>query len=310
MSRFIDKRIAVTGGAGFLGRHVVAKLAERGCKEVTVVRSRDYDLTTWSGTQAMYRDCKPQIVIHLAAVVGGIGANRDNPGRYFYDNLMMGAQLLELGRQSGVEKIVAIGTVCSYPKYCPVPFKEENIWAGYPEETNAPYGIAKKAILVQSQAYRQQYGLNSIFLIPVNLYGPGDNFDLATSHVIPALIRKCVTAVRAGESAITLWGDGSASREFLFVEDAAAGIVMAAENYNRSDPVNLGTGREITIQELAKMIASCSGFTGKMLWDSAKPNGQPRRVLDTTRAKEAFGFTATTALEEGLRRTVEWYKSM
>lgn len=307
MSRFTDKRIAVTGGAGFLGRHVVAKLHQRGCRKVTVVRSRDYDLTTWDGTQAMYRDCKPQIVIHLAAVVGGIGANQDNPGRYFYDNLMMGAQLLELGRQSGVEKIVAVGTVCSYPKYCPVPFKEEDIWAGYPEETNAPYGIAKKAILVQSQAYRQQYGLNSIFLVPVNLYGPGDNFDLATSHVIPALIRKCVTAVRAGESTVTLWGDGSASREFLFAEDGAAGIVMAAEHYNSSDPVNLGTGREITIQELAGLIAKYTGYSGTIVWDSTKPNGQPRRVLDTTRAKEAFGFTATTPLEEGLGRTVEWY---
>lgn len=307
MNSFIaGKRIAVTGGAGFLGRHVVAKLRTRGCQDIYIPRSRQYDLTTTEGIQAMYQDYKPDIVIHLAAVVGGIGANQKNPGRYFYDNLIMGAQLIEYGRRTGLEKFVAIGTVCSYPKYCPVPFREEDIWSGYPEETNAPYGLAKKMMLVQSMAYRQQYGFNSIFLLPTNLYGPYDNFDLETSHVIPAIIKKCVTAVQEGKSSITLWGDGTASREFMYVEDAAEAILLATERYNLSLPVNLGSGREITIRELAALVARYCGFTGNIVWDTTKPNGQPRRALDTLKAKEAFGFEAKTSLEEGLKRVVTW----
>lgn len=310
MNSFIaGKRIAVTGGAGFLGRHVVAKLRARGCQDIYIPRSRQYDLTTTEGIQAMYQDYKPDIVIHLAAVVGGIGANQKNPGRYFYDNLIMGAQLIEYGRRTGLEKFVAIGTVCSYPKYCPVPFREEDIWSGYPEETNAPYGLAKKMMLVQSMAYRQQYGFNSIFLLPTNLYGPYDNFDLETSHVIPAIIKKCVTAAKEGKSSITLWGDGTASREFMYVEDAAEAILLATERYNLSLPVNLGSGREITIRELAALIARYCGFTGNIVWDTTKPNGQPRRALDTLKAKEAFGFEAKTSLEEGLKSVVAWYRS-
>ncbi len=309
MDFFHKKRVVVTGGAGFLGRHVVAKLAERGCTNIYVPRSKDYDLTTWVGVESMYQDFAPHIVIHLAAVVGGIGANQKNPGKYFYDNLVMGAQVMEAGRQNSIEKMVAVGTVCSYPKYCQVPFKEEDLWNGYPEETNAPYGLAKKMMLVQSGAYRQQYGFNSIYLLPANLYGPYDNFDLETSHVISALIRKCVTAIREKQDTITLWGDGSASREFLFVEDAAEGIVLATEHYDDSDPINLGTGREVSIKELAEMIAWHTGFAGNIEWDSAKPNGQPRRALDTTKAKAAFGFAAPTSLEKGLKCTIQWYLS-
>ncbi len=309
-SFFEDKRVVVTGGAGFLGRHVVAKLRVRGCQYIYVPRSIQYDLTTTEGIQSMYRDFKPDIVIHLAAVVGGIGANQKNPGKYFYDNLIMGTQLIEYGRRNGIEKFVAVGTVCSYPKYCPVPFKEEEIWNGYPEETNAPYGLAKKMMLVQSMAYRQQYGFNSIFLLPANLYGPYDNFNLETSHVIPAIIRKCVTAAKEGNSSITLWGDGTASREFLYVEDAAEAILLATEQYNKSVPVNLGSGREITIKELAGIIANYTGFTGIIIWDSTRPNGQPRRALDTSKAKKAFGFAAGTSLEEGLKNTIRWYQLM
>lgn len=309
-SFFEDKRVVVTGGAGFLGRYVVAKLRVRGCQYIYVPRSIQYDLTTTEGIQSMYRDFKPDIVIHLAAVVGGIGANQKNPGKYFYDNLIMGTQLIEYGRRNGIEKFVAVGTVCSYPKYCSVPFKEEEIWNGYPEETNAPYGLAKKMMLVQSMAYRQQYGFNSIFLLPANLYGPYDNFNLETSHVIPAIIRKCVTAAKEGNSSITLWGDGTASREFLYVEDAAEAILLATEQYNESVPVNLGSGREITIKELAGIIANYTGFTGIIIWDSTRPNGQPRRALDTSKAKKAFGFAAGTSLEEGLKNTIRWYQLM
>ncbi|MEN6411561.1 MAG: GDP-L-fucose synthase [Veillonellales bacterium] len=304
---FAKRRIAVTGGAGFLGTYVVKQLAERGAANIFVPRSQNYDLTQAHQVRQMYEDCQPDIVIHLAAVVGGIGANQKNPGKYFYDNLVMGAQLIEYARRYAVEKFVAIGTVCSYPKYCPVPFHETDIWNGYPEETNAPYGLAKKMMLVQSQAYRQQYGFNSIFLLPANLYGPGDNFNLDSSHVIPALIKKCCAAIDRRQDRITLWGDGSASREFLFAGDAAEGILLAAEHYNDSAPVNLGTGREVPIKELAALISHATGFTGKICWDTAKPNGQPRRALDTTRAAEKFGFTPKTSLHQGLALTVDWY---
>lgn len=304
---FVGKRVVVTGGAGFLGRHVVKRLSERGCRHIFVPRSRRYDLTSAKRVRALYRDARPDIVVHLAAVVGGIGANQANPGKYFYDNLIMGAQLIEYGRCFGLNKFVAVGTVCSYPKYCPVPFREEDIWNGYPEETNAPYGLAKKMMLVQSQAYRQQYGFNAIFLLPANLYGPGDNFDPATSHVIPALIRKCRTAVDQGLDSITLWGDGTASREFLYVEDAAEGILLAAEHYDGSEPVNLGTGQEVAIKDLAAMICQATGFAGEVEWDAARPNGQPRRALDTSRALAKFGFAARTPLADGLASTVEWY---
>lgn len=304
---FAARRVAVTGGAGFLGRYVVEKLAERGCRDIFVPRSRQYDLTQAPQVCKLYEDFRPDIVIHLAAVVGGIGANQKNPGRFFYDNLVMGTQLIEQGRVSGLEKFVAIGTVCSYPKFCPVPFREEDIWAGYPEETNAPYGLAKKMMLVQSQAYREQYGFNSIFLLPANLYGPGDNFDLETSHVIPALIRKFFHAVDSKQDEVVIWGDGTASREFLFAADAAEGILLATEHYSESQPVNLGTGREVTIKELTSLVAGFTGYNGRIKWDSSKPNGQPRRVLDVTRARQEFGFTAPTTLEEGLAITIEWY---
>ena len=308
MSSLADKRITVTGGAGFLGRSVVRKLKERGCQGVFVPRSRDYNLVEEKAVKRLYRQAKPDIVIHLAAVVGGIGANSENPGKFFYDNLMMGVQMMEQGRLAGIEKLVAIGTVCAYPKFTPVPFKETDLWNGYPEETNAPYGLAKKMLLVQSQAYRQQYGFNSIFLLPANLYGPEDNFDPKSSHVIPALIKKVLDAKEKGEQRIVVWGTGKPTREFLYVDDAAEGIVLATERYNKSDPVNLGVGSEISIKELAELICNLVGFDGEIEWDTSKPDGQPRRMLDTQRAFKEFGFKASTRLEDGLRRTIEWYQ--
>jgi GDP-L-fucose synthase len=308
MSSFwLDKRVVVTGGAGFLGSFVVERLRANGCREIFVPRSKDYDLVQMDAVQRLYRDRTPDIVIHLAARVGGIGANQANPGRFYYDNLMMGAQLIEVGRQRSLTKFVALGTICAYPKFAPIPFKEDDIWNGYPEETNAPYGLAKKMMLAQSQAYRQQYDFNSIVLFPVNLYGPRDNFDPKTSHVIPAMIRKCVEAKESGRNSMILWGDGSPSREFLYVEDAADGILLATEHYNGSLPVNLGTGEEVTIRDLADLIAKEVGFTGRIEWDTTKPNGQPRRCLDVTRAKELFGFQARHQLREGLKKTVQWF---
>ncbi len=306
---FRDRRVCVTGGAGFLGRRIVHELRQRGAQEVFVPRSHEFDLTQEEAVVRMYEAARPDIVIHLAAVVGGIGANRLYPGKYFYDNLMMGAILMEQARRRGLEKFVAIGTICSYPKHTPVPFKEEDLWNGYPEETNAPYGIAKKMLLVQAQAYRQQYGLNAIALLPVNLYGPEDNFDLTTSHVIPAMIRKFVDATRSGAKQVELWGTGKASREFMYVDDCAEGILLATERYEKPEPVNLGTGREITILNLAKLIAELAEYRGEIVWDTSKPDGQPRRCLDTSRARAEFGFTAKTSLEDGLRRTVRWYQS-
>ncbi|HSA86444.1 MAG TPA: GDP-L-fucose synthase [Nitrospira sp.] len=307
MSFWNDKRVVVTGGAGFLGSFVVDQLRSKGCREIVTPRSRDYDLVQMEAVKQLYSDAKPDIVIHLAARVGGIGANQANPGRFFYDNLMMGTQLIEVGRQCGLKKFVATGTICAYPKFAPIPFKEDDIWNGYPEETNAPYGLAKKMMLVQSQAYRQQYGFNSVVLFPVNLYGPRDNFDLETSHVIPALIRKCVAAKESGQTSITLWGDGSPSREFLYVEDAAEGILLATEQYDGSLPVNLGTGKEISIRDLAALIAAETGFAGQIHWDTSKPNGQPRRCLDVSRAKQLFGFQARHDLCDGLKKTVQWF---
>jgi GDP-L-fucose synthase len=308
-SELKNKRVCVTGGGGFLGSRVVARLREWGCANVFVVRKAAYDLVRWEAVERLYRDAAPDVVIHLAAVVGGIGANRENPGRFFYENLMMGAQLMEGARLRGVEKFVQVGTICAYPKYTPVPFREEDLWNGYPEETNAPYGIAKKALLVQSQAYREQYGLNSIYLLPVNLYGPGDNFDPRSSHVIPALVRKCVEAVESSASTVEVWGTGSATREFLYVEDAAEGVVLAAERYNGPEPVNLGAGREISIRELVALIAEETGFSGEIVWDATKPDGQPRRALDTERAERLFGFRARTDFVDGLRNTIEWYRA-
>jgi GDP-L-fucose synthase len=302
-----DKRILVTGGAGFLGSFVVEKLKDKGCKEIFVPRSRDYNLIDMEAIKRVYRYAKPDIVIHLAAKVGGIGANRKNPGRFFYDNLMMGVQMIEQGRLSGVEKFVALATICSYPKFTPVPFKEENLWNGYPEETNAPYGLAKKMLLVQSQAYRQQYGFNSICLFPVNLYGPRDNFDPESSHVIPALIKKCIDAIYNNKDEIIVWGTGRASREFLYVEDAAKAIILATEKYNKSDPVNIGAGFEITIKDLVELIAKLTGFKGRITWDTTKPDGQPRRMLDVSKAEKEFGFKADTDFEKGLKKTIEWY---
>lgn len=304
-----DKKIVVTGGAGFLGSVVVEKLRQRGCNQVFIPRSDKYNLVEYEAVRNMYRDFEPEVVIHLAAKVGGIGANLENPGKFFYDNLMMGVQLIEEGRRYGIEKLIAIGTICSYPKFASIPFREEDIWSGYPEETNAPYGLAKKMLLVQSQAYRQQYGFNSVVLFPVNLYGPGDNFDPKTSHVIPALIKKCLEARTGGEESITVWGTGTPTREFLYVDDAAEGIVLATENYNKSEPVNLGTGSEISIKDLVGRIASLTGFSGKIIWDSSKPDGQPRRCLDTIRAYKEFGFKARTSFETGLKKTVEWYQT-
>jgi GDP-L-fucose synthase len=307
MSFWSKKNVVVTGGAGFLGSVVVAKLKERGCRNIFVPRSKEYDLRDRDAITRLYQQIRPQILIHLAAVVGGIGANRANPGKFYYDNAIMGLQLMEYARQFGVEKFVAIGTICAYPKLTPLPFQEENLWNGYPEETNAPYGLAKKMMLVQAQAYRAQYGFNAIYLLPVNLYGPGDNFDLETSHVIPAMIRKCVEAKEAGSREIVLWGDGSPTREFLYVDDAAEGLLLATEHYNGDQPVNLGSGQEITIRELAEMTAAETGFRGKVVWDKTKPNGQPRRCLDVSRAKEWFGYEAKHSLREGLRKTISWY---
>ena len=306
---FPYKRVTVTGGAGFLGRFVTEKLKAFDGVELFVPRSREYNLIEKSDIIRMLNDSQPDLVIHLAAVVGGIGHNQKNPGKFFYDNLMMGVQLIEQSRLHGVKKFVATGTVCAYPKFTPVPFKEDNLWNGYPEETNAPYGLAKKMMLVQSQAYRDQYGFNSIFILPANLYGPGDNFDLETSHVIPALIRKCVEARRRGADFIEVWGSGSASREFLYGEDCAEGIVKAAALFNERAPVNLGNGREVVIKDLVEMIARLTGFEGEIRWQSNKPDGQPRRQLDTRRAFERFGFQAQTSLEQGLRQTIDWYEN-
>ncbi len=298
----------VTGGAGFLGSFVVEKLQQMGCPKIVVPRSAEYDLRESEAISRLYDEMKPNMIIHLAAVVGGIGANQKNPGKYFYDNAIMGIQLLEYARRHNVDKFVMVGTICAYPKYTPVPFKEDDLWNGYPEETNAPYGIAKKAVLVQSQAYREQYGYNSIYLLPVNLYGPRDNFDLESSHVIPALIRKCVEARNNGLEKIVLWGDGTPTREFLYVEDAAQAIVMAAENYNGDLPVNLGTEDEVPIRELAELICNLTGFKGNIEWDITRPNGQPRRCLDTARAFELFGFKAQTGFEDGLKKTIQWFE--
>jgi len=305
------KRIMVTGGAGFLGTSVIARLKAAGAAEdeLFVPRSKDYDLRTAEGVGDALADGEPQVVIHLAAVVGGIGANRENPGRFFYENAAMGIELMEQARLAGVEKFVQIGTVCSYPKFTPVPFREDDLWSGYPEETNAPYGLAKKMLLVQGQAYRQQYGFDVIHLIPVNLYGPGDNFNPASSHVIPALIKKCVDARERGDDHIEVWGTGSASREFLYVEDAAEGIVLATERYDGPDPVNLGVGREITIRDLVDLIVKLTRFEGEIRWDASKPDGQPRRALDTSRARDWFGFEAKTTFEDGLRATIDWYEA-
>jgi len=305
-----DKRVVVTGGAGFLGSFVVDGLKKRGCKDIFVPRSKDYDLVEMEAVRRLYGDTNPDIVIHLAARVGGIGANRENPGKFFYDNLMMGTQMIEVGRRTGLDKFVAIGTICAYPKFTPVPFKEEDLWAGYPEETNAPYGLAKKMLLVQSQAYRAQYGFNSIYLLPVNLYGPGDNFDAESSHVIPALIRKCIEAKESGAGSITVWGTGEPTREFLYVEDAAEGILLAAEKYDKSEPVNLGAGFEISIKELAELIAEKTGFDGELVWDATRPDGQPRRLLDTSRAESEFGFKAGTMLRDGLDLVMAWLEDV
>ena len=309
MSSLKGKRIVVTGGAGFLGREVCRQLAALRPVHIMVPRSTQYDLRDRIQVRRMIEAARPHLVIHLAAVVGGIEANRLNPGRYFYDNAIMGIELLEQARQMDVEKYVVVGSICAYPKHVPVPFREEDLWNGYPEETNAPYGLAKKMLLVQAQAYRQQYGMNAITLLPVNLYGPGDNFDLVTSHVIPALIRKTIEAQEAGGNWLDVWGTGSASREFLFVRDAARAIVSAAECYNGSEPVNIGSGNEITIRALTELICQLCGFKGELRWDSSKPDGQPRRCLDVSRAEREFGFRASTSLVDGLRETIEWYRT-
>jgi GDP-L-fucose synthase len=302
-----ETRVVVTGGAGFLGAAVVRRLIDRGCRDVVVPRSRDYDLRDRDAIVRLFKEARPQVVVHLAAVVGGIGANRANPGRFFYDNAIMGIELMEYARQFGVDKLVVAGTICSYPKLTPIPFKEEDLWNGYPEETNAPYGLAKKMLLVQAQAYRAQYGFNAIYPMLVNLYGPNDNFDLESSHVIPALIRKCVEARESGAGRVVLWGDGSPTREFLYVDDAAEGLVLATERYDGAEPVNIGSGEEIAIRDLARLVAEQVGFEGEIVWDTSKPNGQPRRCLDVERARELFGFRAAHSFRDGLARTVAWF---
>ncbi len=304
-----NKRVLVTGGNGFLGRSIVEKVKEAGCQQVLAPRKSDYDLRDILQIRLLFKELAPQIIIHGAAVVGGIGANMEHPGDFFYDNLIMGVQLMEEARLHNLEKLVAIGTVCAYPKHTPIPFKEADLWNGYPEETNAPYGLAKKMLLVQAQAYRQQYDFNGVFLLPVNLYGPRDNFKPASSHVIPALIKKCIDAQRAGLDEIVVWGDGTPTREFLYVDDAASGIVMATQHYDKSDPVNLGSGEEISIRELAEIIVEHTGFKGKLTWDRTRPNGQPRRKLDTSLAQQEFGFTSKIGFNEGLAKTIEWYRS-
>ncbi len=307
MIQLPEKRILVTGGSGFLGRHLIAGLETMGCADVLAPSHKEVDLTNSETIDRYFEEHRPEVLIHMAAVVGGIGANRLNPGKFFYDNAIMGIQLIEAARRFGVEKTVVLGTICAYPKFTPVPFREEDLWTGYPEETNAPYGLAKKMLLVQCQAYREQYGMNGIFLLPVNLYGPGDNFDLESSHVIPALIRKCVEAVEAGREEIVLWGDGSATREFLYAEDAVEGILLATQSYDKPEPVNLGSGMEISIRDLATLIADLTGFKGRIVWDTTKPNGQPRRCLEVSRAEREFGFRAATPFEAGLRKTIDWY---
>lgn len=302
-----EKKIIVTGGAGFLGSHLVEKLRARGCSHIFVADVKNYDLRHRSEIERMFRDFPPDITIHLAASVGGIGANQKNPGSFFYDNAVMGIELIEQARKIGLEKLVLLGTICAYPKFCPVPFREEDLWNGYPEETNAPYGLAKKMLLVQAQAYRQQYGLNAIYLLPVNLYGPRDNFDLETSHVIPAMIRKCLSAKVRGETEIELWGSGNPTREFLYVKDAAEAIALAAERYTGAEPLNIGSGSEISIHDLAALIARLTGFTGRFVWNTSKPDGQPRRRLDVEAAYRAFGFRARTDLETGLQETIDWF---
>jgi len=307
MMDWSQKRVLVTGGAGFFGSHLVDRLRARGCQKLFVPRSAEYDLRQMPAVEQVFEISRPDVVFHLAARVGGIGANRARPGEFFYDNLIMGAQVMEQARRAGVEKFVAVGTVCAYPKFTPVPFKEEDLWNGYPEETNAPYGLAKKMLLVQAQAYRAQYGFNAIYILPTNLYGPRDSFDPERSHVIPALIKKCVDATEAGADEIVVWGDGRPTREFLYVEDAAEGLVLAAERYDKPDPVNLGSGFEISIKELVGLIVGLTGFKGRVVWDTSMPGGQPRRRLDTSRAEREFGFKAKTPFEVGLRRTIEWY---
>ncbi len=302
-----DRKVLITGGAGFLGSHLVGKARQVGCEKLWVPRRHDYDLVQFDRAKKLFEDSRPDLVFHLAARVGGIGANKQNPGLFFYENMQMGAHIIECARIYGVEKVVIVGTVCAYPKFTPVPFREDDLWNGYPEETNAPYGIAKRALLVQCQSYRAQYGLNAIFLLPTNLYGPGDNFDPQTSHVIPALVRKCLEAKERGSDRIVVWGDGSPSREFLYVEDAAEALAMAAERYNGCDPVNVGSGMEITIRDLVTIIARLTGFEGQIVWDRSKPNGQPRRALDVSKAERLFMFRAHTPFEEGLKRTVDWY---
>jgi GDP-L-fucose synthase len=302
-------KIAITGGGGFVGNFVIQRLRSLGYSNLLPLRKKDFDLTHEAEVDRLYQTINPDVILHLAAEVGGIGANRDNPGRFFFANMAMGLHLIEAARKFGLKKFVQVGTICAYPKFTPVPFSEAELWNGYPEETNAPYGIAKKSLLVMCQAYRQQYGLNAIYLLPVNLYGPGDNFHLHSSHVIPALIRKCVEARRRGDSQITAWGTGSASREFLYVQDCARGIVTAMERYDSPEPMNLGSGREITIRQLTELIAKLTRFDGKIVWDSSKPDGQPRRCLDVSRAKSAMGFAAEVSLEEGLQRTIEWFET-
>lgn len=303
-----DKKVVVTGGNGFLGKAVVRELQEKGCKSIFVVRKKEFDLRKEEDIKKLLKETDPDLIIHLAAVVGGIGANKENPGKFFYDNLIMGTQLMEQARLAKVDKVVLIGTICSYPKFTPIPFKEEDLWNGYPEETNAPYGLAKKMLLVQSQAYRQQYGFNSIFLLPVNLYGPGDNFDPGSSHVIPAVIKKCVDAMVSAEKLITIWGTGKVTREFLYVDDAARAIVLASEKYDKSEPMNIGSGFEISIKDVVKLVVKLSGFRGRVVWDRTKPDGQPRRRLDVLKAGKEIGFKAGTRFKDGLKVTIDWYR--